>query len=124
MGESKAYVVFSGKTELFWVRLLKRGFKHCYILINDGDHWISLDPLASHTELTVHALPAEFDLPEWIRGQGQIVMQARIRERSTAAPLGLVSCVEVIKRMLGIHNILIVTPWQLYLHLLSQKGDI
>lgn len=117
-----AWVVFSGQTELLWVRLLKPGFRHCYILLHDGAHWISLDPLASHIELTVHNLPAEFDLPAWLAERGQRILPAKIKHIKRAAPWTAFSCVEVIKRMLGIHKFTMITPWQLYCHLAKQKN--
>ncbi len=118
----KAWVVFSGNTELFWVRFLRPGFRHCYLVLHDGTHWISLDPLASHMELTVHELPAEFDLPAWLAQQGQRIVPAQMKRLKRAAPWSALSCVEVIKRMLGIHKFTLLTPWQLYRYLAAQNN--
>ncbi len=117
-----AWVVFSGQTELPWVKLLKPGFRHCYIVIHDGAHWVSLDPLASHAELTVHNLPAEFDLPAWLAEQGHRIIPANIERVKCIAPWAIMNCVEVVKRMLGIHKRMLVTPWQLYNHLAKQSN--
>lgn len=114
-----AWVVFSGQTEISWLKFLKPGFRHCYVLINDGERWTSIDPLSNVTEVSVHHhVPAEFDLPGWLSSRGNRVVKAPIRRDITkAAPFMLFTCVEAVKRVLGIHRRCIVTPWQLYRHL-------
>lgn len=112
---SEAWVVFSGEADLWWLKILKPGFRHCFVVARDDNHWIVLDPLSPHLELAVLPLPHEFDVPNWLREQNLTVIQAPITRRyQKAAPVNLFSCVEVIKRFLGIHARRIVTPWQLY----------
>ncbi len=115
----KAWVVFTGQTEISWLRLLKPGFRHCYILLNDGERWTSIDPLSHITEISVHHhVPADFDLPGWLSSRGNRVIAAPLRrDIKRAAPIMLFTCVEAVKRVLGIHRRGIVTPWQLYRHL-------
>lgn len=110
----KAWVVFSGQADLKWLRLLKSGYRHCYVLINDGEHWVSIDPLSGHTEVTVHDLAPDFDLPAWLQARGMITIAAPITPQAKQAPPGLCSCVESVKRILGLHAPFILTPWQLY----------
>jgi hypothetical protein len=38
------------------------------------------------------------------------------------APISFFTCVEGAKRILGVHNIMIVTPWQLYKLLVKEKN--
>ena len=113
-----AWVVFSGETDLPWLRFLRPGFRHCFVLLNDGRHWLSCDPLANKTEITVHHVPADFDLPEWLSQRGQRVVRASVRAapRRCAPPMPF-TCVEAVKRILGLHDRWIMTPWQLYRHL-------
>lgn len=115
----KAWVVFSGQTEISWLKFLKPGFRHCYVLINDGERWTSLDPLSHVTEVSVHHhVPADFDLPAWLESRGNRVVKAPMnRDITKPAPFMLFTCVEAVKRVLGIHRRGIVTPWQLYRHL-------
>ena len=110
----EAWVVFSGQADLPWLKILKPGFRHCYVLINDGEHWISIDPLSCHTELMVHHIAPQFDLPGWLTSRGYTVITAPITPKRTVAPIGIYSCVEAVKRLLGIHNRWVMTPWQLY----------
>lgn len=114
-----AWVVFSGQTEISWLRFLKPGFRHCYVLLNDGERWTSIDPLSHVTEISVHHhVPADFDLPGWLAARGNRIVKAPMRRDVTrAAPFMLFTCVEAVKRVLGIHRRAIVTPWQLYQHL-------
>ncbi|PZQ48702.1 MAG: hypothetical protein DI551_01055 [Micavibrio aeruginosavorus] len=114
-----AWVVFSGQTEISWLKFLKPGFRHCYVLLNDGERWTSLDPLSHVTEVSVHHhVPADFDLPGWLRTRGNRVVAAPMRrDVAKAAPFMLFTCVEAVKRVLGIHKRGVITPWQLYQHL-------
>lgn len=118
-----AWVVFTGQTDLPWLKLLKPGFRHCYVLINDGRHWISIDPLFPYTEIIVHHAPADFNFPAWLAGRGYQPVRAQIRrDRSGMAPIMIFTCVEAIKRILGLHSWRILTPWQLYKYLVSQPN--
>ncbi|MBL4804584.1 MAG: hypothetical protein JKY71_06930 [Alphaproteobacteria bacterium] len=117
----RAWVVFSGQADLPWLKILKPGFRHCAVLLNDGERWITIDPLSNYTDVNVHHVATDFDLPRWMCGRGHIVVPAEVSRSETPAPLGLFSCVEAVKRVLGIHDRLILTPWQLYRHLTTTK---
>lgn len=117
----KIFVVFSGFSELKSVRFLKQGYKHCYVLMHDGTRWITCDPLAHMTEIAVHELPANFNLPSWLRARGQKVIEAVVEPAPLRpAPLMPMTCVEAVKRVLGIHKRTILTPYQLYKFLNSK----
>jgi len=125
-----AWVVFSGEADIAWLKILKPGFRHCAVLLNDGERWITVDPLSSYTDICVHALPLDFNLPQWMRDSGYIVTQAPVYRGCKPAPWTVLSCVESVKRILGIRKRMIFTPWQLYRHLTSletsqySKGDL
>ena len=111
----RAWVVFCGQAELWWLRVLRPGFRHCFVALNDGGHWVVVDPLAPFTDVAVLGLPAEYDLPDWFRGLGMIVVPAPLRRGLTRpAPWGAFTCVEAVKRVLGLHAPFVLTPWQLY----------
>lgn len=118
----KTWVAFTGQTDLPWLRFLKPGFRHCFVIINDGRNWVSLDPMANRFEVTVHDQPAGFDFPQWLRSCGLTVIESQAHNRNRAAPLMPLTCVEAVKRVLGIHDRLILTPWQLYRHLEKCSG--
>lgn len=114
----KAWVVFSGQTDLAWLKILKPGFRHCFVLLNDGKRWVSLDPLSNYTDIIVHHhVPPEFDLPLWLKGRGHEVVETNINRARKPAPFMLFTCVEAVKRVIGLHKRFIITPWQLYRYL-------
>lgn len=118
-----AWVVFSDAPGMPLLRWLPRGFRHCFVLLNDGRHWIAVDPLAACTEVEVLPLPAEADVPGWYRERGHAVVRAAVRrEARRPAPLGPFTCVEAVKRVLGLRAPLVVTPGQLHRRLLADAA--
>ncbi|MEM9469625.1 MAG: hypothetical protein AAF988_05625, partial [Pseudomonadota bacterium] len=72
--------------------------------------------------LIYHHIQPSFDLPSWLKDRGYRIQKAIInRNHKKAAPFMVFSCVEAIKRLLGIHKRFIMTPWQLYQHLEQQN---
>ncbi|HPF78386.1 MAG TPA: hypothetical protein PLF01_03740 [Alphaproteobacteria bacterium] len=120
----KAWVVFSGETDIGWLKILKPGFRHCFVLLHDGQRWISIDPISPCLDIQIyHHIDAEFDLPAWLESRGHKVTEAILRRHhKKPAPAMPVSCVEISKRVLGIHRRLIITPWQLYKFLKQEKS--
>lgn len=115
---SRALVVFSNNVRAGYLRLLKRGFRHCFVMLPQNERgtvWLSCDPLSNHMEIGAHEIADGFDLTDWLRGQGCTVIDAPVNHsHKRAAPIMLLTCVEVVKRVLGIHKFGIFTPWQLY----------
>ncbi len=119
-----AFVAFSGETEIRWLKaFLRPGFRHCFLIFRKGGKWVSFDPLAHRTEIVLHDdLPGDFDLPDWLAGGGYVLAPARIAQPpARPAPLMPMTCVEQVKRILGIHSRRILTPWQLYRHLVGKR---
>ncbi|MCK5375094.1 MAG: hypothetical protein KAJ40_07405 [Alphaproteobacteria bacterium] len=119
--KKRAWVVFTDQSELKFVRYLKHGFRHCFVLIHDGKHWMSVDPMANYMEVITHELSddfADFDFAHWLKEQGYCVIEAQLKRNIMhCAPVMLFTCVEACKRILGIHKFSILTPWQLYQYL-------
>lgn len=114
----KAWVIFRDKTELGILKPLKRGFRYCFVILNDGKRWISVDPLSNHMDVLVHDLDPDFDLPGWMAERDCTVLPAAVeRDKMRMAPVLPFSCVEAVKRVLGIHGWHILTPYQLYRYL-------
>jgi len=121
----RAWVVFSGKSDWPWLKFLRPGFRHCFVIVHDGARWLSLDPLLQHTELKVHDVPADFDLTYWLTARGNKVMPAPLdRDHNKPAPFMLFTCVEAVKRVLGLHRLSVITPWQLYRHLARYNNNL
>ena len=111
----RALVVFSGRTDQIWLRLLRRGFRHCFLALGSGGGWLYINPLAHHTDIMVLPVAADFPLSDWYRQQGLTVVEIRpTRPPRRAAPWRPFTCVEAVKRIIGIVDGSILTPWQLY----------
>lgn len=118
------WVVFSDETDIRLLKILKHGFRHCFMIMRDGDVWVLVDPRANKTDIEILRYPAHFNVPRFFQNNGKTVTKVTVNEPPRAiAPLMPFSCVETIKRCLGIHRRFIVTPYQLYRHLItSTKG--
>lgn len=125
-GDAATYwVVFTGKTDLRFLRILRDGFRHCFVIVKAQDTWFVIDPRADKTDFAVLPYPAHFNLPRYFVGQGQTVVKVpTIKTPPRIAPLVPWSCVETVKRLIGLHRRWILTPYQLYrcLTALAQKG--
>ncbi len=120
----KIWIVFTGKNSLWYLRFLKSDFRHCFIVMEDTDHWVTVDPLSSHTEIEVIAKKTTQSLPLFFEEAGFRVVQGQFyNHHSKSAPLAFVNCVEMAKRILGIHKITIITPYQLYKFLNKRKDN-
>lgn len=118
-----AWVCFSGEADIWWLRFLRPGFRHCFAVAQQDKNWIVIDPLSPYLELDVLPLAATFDLPAWLAGQNLTVVRTTIRRnRTRPAPANIFSCVEVVKRFLGIHARAVFTPWQLYTYLTKEAS--
>ena len=118
------WVAFTDQTDLAFLKILKRGFRHCFVLVHDGMRWISFDPLAGHTELMSYPeLGAEFDFPAHLRRTGHTMVKVKNVQQdhkpSRMAPVMIHTCVEAVKRLIGVRGFFILTPWQLYRHLIQ-----
>ena len=116
-----AIVVFAGSTSLKWLHWLRPGYRHCFVAIAQRDVWIICDPLSHRTDLIVVCGHTREDLVAWYRQHGLTVVETRVRRAPRRpAPIRPFSCVEAVKRILGIHAPWVLTPWQLYQHLSTQ----
>ena len=113
------YVVFEDNTTLWWLRLLKRGFRHCYVLIKlrgGKNSWLEINPLSNQLFVSEHYSSSEEDYPVRLRRcrACRVIAVNFARAPLKCAPLGIFSCVEFVKRIVGIHCFSIFTPYQLY----------
>ncbi len=118
---TRAWVVFSGQADLFWLKILRKGFRHCAVVLHDGEHWINIDPLSHVMAVHVSSVPASCDVPLLLEQQGHRVLAVEMQCEGTPAPWGFLTCVGVVKRVLGIRARFIWTPWQLYRYLVQTQ---
>lgn len=111
----KALVVFADDCSLRRLRLLRRGFRHCFVAVRSGAGWVICDPLSNRTDLAFVADATAADLAHWYRGHGLQVIETPIAPPPRRpAPVRPYTCVEAVKRVLGIQARWVLTPWQLY----------
>ncbi|CAA6605883.1 conserved hypothetical protein [Rhodospirillaceae bacterium LM-1] len=109
----EAWVGFRNNTGLAWLRLLKPGFRHCFLLLRKGGQWVVYDPLAHHTRIDL--VDAGYELLDVFSEKGCRLIPADIKVPPLApAPWRPYSCVEAVKRALGLKAGWVLTPWQLY----------
>ena len=120
----RAVVVFDGAAFSLPYRLLRPGFRHCWIVLDEARGWTVLEARAGGLDIRALA-GSDFDIAAFYRRQGYIVSEACVTrrgegdEKSALWHFGfpLITCVEVVKRVLGVHPLFIITPWQLYRYL-------
>jgi hypothetical protein len=118
MSARHALVMFSGHADLWWLRLLKPGFRHCFVAVEAESGWLVVEPLSHHTEFSLLPPMARRDLAQWYRGNGlTVVMALAVTPPRRVAPIRPYSCVESVKRFLGIQAGNVLTPWQLFRHI-------
>ena len=108
------YVGFSDETTIPILRLLRHGFRHCFIFFGDENTTFVVDPIANRIDLSF--------VPVGVKIMSQIFSQKNIRivyvprrfELGRISSTGVFTCVEVVKRILGISKPFIVTPFRLY----------
>ena len=112
-------VVFVDNRTRTILQPLRPGFRHCFAALRIGDGWIACDPLKDRIQLALVPRPADFDLAAFYAGQGHHVLVGCTAGRAGRAPAipSLLTCVAIVKRILGVRAPTVVTPWQLYRHL-------
>lgn len=119
-------VVFTDHTDIRWLKILRRGFRHCFVLIRFADIWISIDPLMHKTDVMRLDIPDSISLKKWFEEQGDTVIEIKVISTTKPKPLPLApfSCVEAVKRVLGIRQAYIFTPYQLYKFLKKKENKV
>ncbi len=119
----RAVVVFSDRNDLPWLGLLARGFRHCFIAVQADCGWIVLDPLSNM--MTVNSLSdiSCDDLAAWYNAEGYNTVKTSLcLPPLQPAPWGLFTCVEAVKRVLGISSRRVITPRSLWSFLVKENN--
>ena len=113
-------VVFEDRPDGLWLRWLRPGFRHCFCLLRSERGWILCDSRGDGFDI----LPApdcgvEPLARSYARLGGRVLGLSR-PPRRPPFPLAPFTCVELVKRVLGLRAPWLVTPYALYRHLLRQ----
>lgn len=115
----RALVVFNdGSTE--WPRLFMRaGFNHVFCCILTGRGWIKVEGVGAIPTVQF-VCRADFDLKAFYEEQGWTAVDTKVNARRPLRPTMVAgSCLGLTKSFLGIGRPWIVTPHQLYSHLMK-----
>ncbi len=116
--KSNTYVIFTNSTGLWWLRLLKSGFRHCYILqsMQKGCLWLEINPFSDQVIINTYNYKEPKSIEDMLEDKDfSVACLVDVMDApQKCAPLGFFTCVELVKRVLGIHSANIVTPYQLY----------
>jgi hypothetical protein len=113
-------IVFSGATDLRWLKALKPSFRHCYAVLESAGGWLLVDPASHQTRIEYLGPMPLYRLLEGLQTAETTVVCCRRRAAPMRlAPIRPFTCVEAVKRLIGIHAPWTLTPWQLFDHLID-----
>ena len=116
-----AYVAFGGRRTKWWMRFLKKGFYHCALVLGNGYEWILIDPLIHFTDLIILKNVSPVTV---LKEKGyRLIRTTPAIPDLTNTQFRPFTCVETVKRFLGIDNRFIWTPYQLFCFLYLKKEN-
>jgi len=121
--EVSVLVVFADAPEKRFLKFLRPGFRHCFALVSGvrAGEWIYLDPQSHRVRCESWCYSPIFDPCSYYRAIGYHCVWATYPQSvAQKIRIGPMSCVELVKRLLGLSGFWIITPWQLYRHLQKQ----
>ena len=126
----KYYVVFRQGRHKFAKRF-KPTFGHAWILYRDEFYWVKIEVfygmiipkiLFPYTEVVDGKIEV-CDLPTQLKQSNKVVeIECEIKKKEALFRFGIVSCVGIIKHILGIKNWFIFSPYGLYKYLLKHRN--
>ena len=120
-----ALVMFCDSSSLWWLRFLKSGYRHCFIALPMDNHWVVYEPLLNRTEITLIPHMTQHEVEQGFKSMGCVVIPAPMQKSPSFSQRGIwrpYTCVEAIRRVLGIPSKTVWTPYQLFMYL-NQKGN-
>lgn len=117
---TRAVVVFENRPGSPLLTFLRPGFRHCFCLLKRPCGWIVCDPLKAGIRLEAIASYDEQHLLRHYRSLGMLALAGScIADPGGVALLAPLTCVSLVKRLLGLRAPLVWTPYQLYRALLK-----
>lgn len=118
MPRLNAIVVFGDQTTVSWLRILKPGFRHCFVLLEFEEGWVMLDSLAHWFHIAILPAVSVDELSAWYASRNyRVIVVQYTQPPKKPAPWAPFTCVETVKRALGIRRPWVWTPHQLWLFL-------
>lgn len=122
------FVIFEHANKNRWHhRYLKPGFHHCYAMkkTEAGKFWIVVNPQWSHVQLDYRMVDTFPEPRDYAGDYCKIIeFQAKIDPMKTTCQLGILTCVDILKKFMGIKAFKVQTPYQLFKHLEDHNGQL
>jgi hypothetical protein len=123
-GARKVIVVYSGRADFPILKLLKPGFRHCFAIVEVAPYWIVMDGLSDRFALAILEPRGLARYLVRLHRKGYRCQVARApRKRAPGLRLRPMTCVETVKRVLGITKLRILTPFDLFIHMRDLNVD-
>jgi len=111
-------IVFSDKERLQpWDLFTSKGYRHCFAIRWDGFNWILIDPLGSWLEVQVMPYGIDENVPAKMLELGHNLLYVRKSRSNKFIVRGPMTCVNIMKHLIGLKAFWIITPKQLYNYL-------
>ncbi len=113
-----ALVVFTDQCEVWWLRLLRPGFRHCFAVVRDpAGEWLACDWLMGRLSFRVYGRHPASTLIDRLVARGHRVAEVPPRRGRGRGLIRPISCVEIAKQAVGIGGLRPLTPYGLWRHL-------
>jgi hypothetical protein len=117
------YVVFCDSDVLWWQIFLKKGYRHCFLILADkANNYLFIDTTDNRIIFNLLESDKNDNIAELCASLNATLLKIpmvkimdNIKKRK--APMSVLNCVQLIKRILGIHKRNILTPWNLFMYL-------
>jgi hypothetical protein len=101
---------------------LKSGFRHCFAYQRTDSGWVLCDPLGCGLLLrSAPALSAHLLLTSMAALGASVVVVAQLPAPTPISSIRPTTCVEICKRLVGRSATFVLTPHQLFRHLLKPE---
>lgn len=123
--ERQFYVVFTpGDNAFWWQRFLKHRFKHCYVLIEDGENSIMVSHRGFRLDVRNLYAPASVIARAQAREGGCPVLAIRHKPEAVPTHRTVMTCVSTVINVIGLRGVFALTPHSLYCSLQRCGAEI
>ena len=121
---TEAILVFEPRSGLGFTRFLRSEFQHCFCLVQHPIGWLVCDPLKHSLALDVIEAVEANELLCALAHNRRTILHLSLPAPTACGPIRLrpLTCVEIVKRLLGIEARSVFTPYQLFRYVARFSG--
>lgn len=118
------YVVFTSSRLKHWLtRWINPDFAHVKLVKEDDGLWVIVDSKNSFTQITLELIDDYPHIRKLCPNAVILAVKTHINPNKYQWHLGIHSCVDVAKGILGIREFFVFTPYQLYRYIINKGGQ-